>query len=323
MSNEFLSQDEVDALLENVVDEPQPADAGGIRPYRLGQQDRAERARMPVLGTINDRFARLARAGLHDFLRRSAEITPAPVGIVKHGEFVAGLPAPAHLNLATVAPLRGHALFVLEPTLVSFAVDTLFGGDGRFGRGEQRDFTAAELRILHRLLAIVMRDYAKAWQDVHPLAFALVRTETHAPLACVAGAADPVVVSTFNVAFGGKGGAFHVCIPYATLAPLRDALERPADGERGAPDQRWHQRLQRRLQEADVELVANLAHAELRVADLLRLKVGDVLPIDLAPVVEARVHDVPMLACGYGEMNGRYALRVERFLHRDQGDHHA
>ncbi len=54
MSTDFLSQDEVDALLKGVTgesDEPAASDEGqdGIRPYNLGTQERIVRGRMPTL----------------------------------------------------------------------------------------------------------------------------------------------------------------------------------------------------------------------------------------------------------------------------------
>ena len=54
MSADFLSQDEVDALLKGVsgeADEPEEAEdlGAGPRPYNLGTQERIVRGRMPTL----------------------------------------------------------------------------------------------------------------------------------------------------------------------------------------------------------------------------------------------------------------------------------
>lgn len=332
MSNEFLSQDEVDALLKGVVDEPEaeaaPEPQGGVRPYKLGTQERIVRGRMPTLEIINERFARLLRIGIFNFMRRSPEISVAPVRVVKYSEFIRNLVVPTNLNIAAVKPLRGNALFIFEPTLVFIVIDNLFGGDGRFhSRVEGRDFTPTEQRIIQRLLAVVFDDYQKSWQNVHPLRFEYVRSEMHTQFANIATPTEVVIVSTFNVEIGSNGGAFHICIPYSTLEPIRDLIYSPMQGDHAEPDRRWNLMLQKRLQEADVELVANLASAELTVADLVKLKAGDVLPIDLGRTIEARVHGVPVLECGYGELNGRYALRVERLLRPEsdipQGAPHA
>ena len=81
MTKEFLTQDEVDALLKGVSGEPDAADAAapaaagqGVRPYNLATQERIVRGRMPTLEVINERFARLMRVGLFNFIRRTAEM---------------------------------------------------------------------------------------------------------------------------------------------------------------------------------------------------------------------------------------------------------
>ncbi|MFB0934125.1 MAG: flagellar motor switch protein FliM, partial [Propionivibrio sp.] len=73
MATDFLSQDEVDALLKGVTgesDEPESTDdgAGGVRSYNLGTQERIVRGRMPTLELINERFARYLRIGLFNYM---------------------------------------------------------------------------------------------------------------------------------------------------------------------------------------------------------------------------------------------------------------
>ncbi len=82
MTEQFLSQDEVDALLEGVTGEAQkpeqPEQAEGVRAYNLGNQERIVRGRMPTMEIINERFARNFRLGLFNFMRRSPEISVGP-----------------------------------------------------------------------------------------------------------------------------------------------------------------------------------------------------------------------------------------------------
>src|SRR5690606_20801947 len=79
-------------------------------------------------------------------------------------------------------------------------------------------------------------------------------------------------------------------------------------------DQRWTQQLSREVRSAEVELAVEFARIDTSIAELLHLAVGDVLPVDVQPTVTARVGGVPVLECGYGTFNGRYALRVRKIL---------
>jgi flagellar motor switch protein FliM len=322
MGNEFLSQDEVDALLKGVVDDPKDndtqADFGGVRPYKLGMQERIVRGRMPTLEIINDRFARLLRIGLFNFMRRSPDITVGQVRVVKYSEFLRNLVVPTNLNLAQVKPLRGNALFVIEPTLVFLVVDNMFGGDGRFhSRIEGRDFTPTEQRIILRMLQVVFDDYQKSWQNVFPLRFEYIRSEMHTQFVNIATPTEIVIVSTFSIELGSAGGAFHICIPYSTLEPIRTLIYSTLQGDHAEPDRRWHQMLARQVQHADVELIADLARRSMKLGEVIALKAGDVIPIDIPETIEARVDGVPVLECRFGELNGRAALRVEKLLHAE------
>ena len=64
MSESFLSQEEVDALLEGVTGESQKtveeaAEHGEVRAYNISSQERIVRGRMPTMEIVNERFGRL------------------------------------------------------------------------------------------------------------------------------------------------------------------------------------------------------------------------------------------------------------------------
>jgi flagellar motor switch protein FliM len=319
MSNEFLTQDEVDALLKGVSgddDEQQPvAEPGGVRAYNLATQERIVRGRMPTLEVINERFARLLRIGLFNFVRRSPEISVGPVRVIKYSEFIRNLVVPTNINITQLKPLRGNALFVIEPTLVFLVVDNLFGGDGRFhARVEGRDFTQTEHRIIRKILQVIVDDYQTAWKNIYPLTFDFVRSEMHTQFANIATPSEVVVVTTFNVDLGTGNVAFHICIPYAALEPIRDLIYSTMQGDHTEPDKRWVRMLSKQVQNAEVELCTALLETELTVEALLRLKVGDVIAVDVPSTVQATVDGVPIFDCTYGTRNGQYAIRIERPL---------
>ncbi|MBU3737087.1 MAG: flagellar motor switch protein FliM [Methylobacterium sp.] len=325
MSDDILSQEEVDALLKGVSGESdvaEDADAGGadgIRAYNLANQDRIVRGRMPTMEVINERFARNLRIGLFNFIRRSAEISVGPVRLLKYVDFVRNLVVPTNLNLVHVNPLRGTALLIFDPNLVFLVIDNLFGGDGRYHtRVEGRDFTQTEQRIIQNLLAVAMEEMQKAWEPVHPIQFEYIRSEVNTQFANIATPSEVVVVTTFSIEIGPVGGDFHVCMPYAMIEPIRDLLYEGMQGDRMEVDERWVHFLSGQVQSTEVKLVANLSEAEVTVRDLLEMKIGDVIALNIPDSITAHVEGVPVLECGYGVHNGQYALKVKKFLSLEQ-----
>jgi flagellar motor switch protein FliM len=319
MADDFLSQEEVNVLLKGVagqgISQQGSGPPAGFRPYNLATQERIVRGRMPTLEIINERFARLLRLGLFNFMRRSANVTAGPVRVIKFSEFVRNLVVPSNLNLVHVKPLRGTSLFVFDPTLVFLVVDNLFGGDGRLQpKAERRDFTQTEQRIIQRLLNLVFDSYGKSWHPVYPIEFEYVRAETNIQFANVATPNEVVVVTTFEVNFGSVVGEMHICTPYSILEPIRDLLSSSVQGEALEVDKRWVGRLSKQVQSAEVTLLVNLAQVQITLNQILKMQVGDVIPLDIPEFVTASVDGVPVMECRYGVSNGQYALRMEKML---------
>lgn len=319
MSKDFLSQEEVDDLLKGVSGETDEAEGGGddsnVRPYNIATQERIVRGRMPTLELINERFARLLRIGLFNFIRRSAEISVGPVRTLKYSDFIRNLVVPTNLNLVQIKPLRGTSLFIIDPNLVFLIVDNLFGGNGQFHtRVEGREFTPTEQRIIQRLLSIIFEDLEKAWQPVHEVSFEYLRSEVNTQFANIATPNEVVVVTTFNIEFGTAGGEFHICMPYAQIEPIRDLLCSSMQGDHMEADKRWVQMLSKQVQSAEVELVVNMGEATLNFEQLLAMQVGDVISLNVPSPMIATIDNVPVMECRCGILNGQYTLKVERLL---------
>jgi flagellar motor switch protein FliM len=255
------------------------------------------------------------RIGLYNFIRKNAEVAVGPVRVLKFSEFLRNLATPTNLNLVQVKPLRGTALMVFEPALVFQIVDCLFGGDGRsHNRVEGRDFTPTEMRIIQRLLQVVFEEYRKAWHPVYELQFEYQKSEVNTQFANIAAPSEVVVTTAFSIDLGAGTADFHVCMPYAMLEPIRNVIYGAVQADRAETDQRWLTLLTQQVYDAQVELLANLAHAEVNIGQLMALQPGDVIALDLPDLVRAEIDGLQVLECRYGVMNGHYALKVEKII---------
>jgi flagellar motor switch protein FliM len=320
MDEKFLSQDEINALLEGVTGESQD---GGQRPdtseiltYNLATQERIVRGRMPSLELIHERFARLLRIGLYNLLRRNPEISINPIRNSKYSEFLRHLVVPTNFNLVKIAPLSGTAMIIMDPHLVFLLVDNLFGGNGKFQtRIEGRDFTHIELRIIQRCLTVVFDCFSKAWELVFPLNVEYVRSEISAQFANIATPNEVVVTTTFRIDLGEMGGDLIICMPYSMIEPIKDLLKSSLHSESISYDQRWPDYLKHQIQDVEVELVADLCSVESNLRQVLEMKAGDIIPISMPESVKVNVDYVPIMECSYGKLNGQYALQVENLIY--------
>ena len=320
MSESFLSQEEVDALLEGVTGESQKtveeaAEHGEVRAYNISSQERIVRGRMPTMEIVNERFTRNLRVGLFNFIRRSPEISVGPVTVQRYSAFLRELAVPTNFNIVAIRPLRGSGLIVCEPALVFGVIDTLYGGIGKFQtRFEGRDFSATEQRVINRLVDVITVEYKKAWKGIYPLELEYQRSEMQPQFANIATPSEIVISTSFQLEIGDITGAIHFCFPYSTLEPIRDVLYSSTQGDSIEVDRRWVNVLTREIQAAEITLVAELARADATVEQLLKMKKGDFIELDREPTIQATVDGVPIFECQYGTHNAKYAIRIDKAL---------
>lgn len=320
---DLLSQEEIDALLHGVDDgeiETETDDVeeyAGARTYDFTSQERIVRGRMPTLEMVNERFARYFRITLFNFLRRSAEISISGIQVQKFSEYVQSLFVPTNLNIVKFMPLRGRALIVMEPRLVFTAVDNFFGGTGQFyNKVEGREFTPTEMRVIRLFIDMIFKDMQEAWKPVMALHFEYLSSEVNPQFANIVSPSEIVVVSTMHVELDGGGGDINIVMPYTMIEPIRELLDQVIS-DRGETDGRWQELLKKSVMNVDVALDSLLFEKNMTVKDIIHLKKGDVIPIDMPDTVRLRAQTVPVFEGKIGLSDGNYAIKIIKKVNPD------
>lgn len=324
MNDDLLSQEEIDALLNDVSgeeksnsNEPERFNGKLIRRFDPSTQQRTIRTRLQDMDTINESFARRLRLTLEDLLRRGGDISVKPQQLLqlkKYSDFTRSLPVPSSINLISMAPLVGSTVIVFPPELILMTVDSLFGGDGRLAlRAEGRDFTRTEQRIINRIVESVLDTYQEAWEGFFPITPTHQRSETQARFANIVDTPSELVVdSIFRLEFGNFECDFHICMPYSMIEPIS------GNNTNNEDEQARLKRLSQEVTQSDVELIAHFVDIETTIGRLMNLSEGDILPIELPTDITVEVDGVAVMTSEYGTIEDRKALRVNHLI-----DHHA
>ena len=152
---------------------------------------------------------------------------------------------------------------------------------------------------------MICAEYKKAWATIYPIELEYTRSEMHTQFANIATPSEIVVTATFRIEIGETGGDLHICVPYSCFEPIREILYSPLQGDQQEPDKRWVNLLTHQIKSATVSLAAELAHSQATVGELMALKVGDFIELDLNPTLLAKVDGVPIFECEYLERSAR------------------
>ena len=320
---DLLSQEEIDALLHGVDDGDVETDddfeMGEARSYDLTSQDRIVRGRMPTLEMVNERFARYTRISLFNLLRRTADVAVGGIQIQKFGEYVHSLYVPTSLNMVKLRPLRGTGLVILDAKLVFKLVDNFFGGDGRHAKIEGREFTPTELRVVEMVLKEAFVDLKEAWKAILPLDFEFINAEVNPSMANIVSPSEVVVVSTFHVELDGGGGDMHITLPYSMIEPIRETLDAGLQTDVDDVDERWVKALREDVMSASVDMNCRVADIDISLREIMDLKEGDVIPIDMPESLILTANGVPVFETKIGASRGNLALQVLEKIDRGTG----
>jgi flagellar motor switch protein FliM len=328
--NQVLSQSEVDALLAAVSDgdvgssEAPKAESAAVgkvderkvTSYDLTSQDRIIRGRLPQLEVIYEKFMRAFRVSLSSALRKIASITLTSTEFLKFGEFINTLPMPTCMSVLRFGNLRGSALLVIESKLAYALVDSFFGGADRpYTKIDGKDFTPIELSIVKKVVELAIHDMENAWASIEKIGCSFVRTEVNPQFVGIVPPTDVVIASTFDVELENATGTISIVIPYATIEPIKQKLSTGFQVESDQTDKKlWTSIIQEQLLETDLEVKVNLGETEIKLRDLMGLKVGDVIPLDqdASGEFDVQIENVKKFKGYYGIHHGTVAVQVTR-----------
>lgn len=294
---EVLEQNEIDALLAAVDDDPVGPEANAptgevfplrrgapredieVRSYDFKRPERVSKDQMRALENLHEGFSRNFGAALSGFLRTIMEVKVANIEQMTFSEFTHSLPNPTCFNLLSCEPLEGNLCLEISPLIVYPVIDRLLGGSNAELFIPQRPLTAIENRLVGKILDRAMTTLREAWENIVEMKLALQDTESNPALVQIVPPNEVVVVIGFELKMGSRAGTMSLCIPYAVIEPVVDKLSSQSWSayKKMARDTQLRERLADRLESAKVDVSAVLANTTMTMQELRDLQVGDVI----------------------------------------------
>jgi flagellar motor switch protein FliM len=276
--------------------------------------------RVPMLRVV---FERAAAACAKEF--RGSAGNPLLLSVAGLETGTAGEVLAQHDGAIVAAALHASAwnarlLISARRSAVFAIVEMMLGGDGsQPAYAGKRPFSKAETRIAAAFFDRFAKALATAVAPVAATPFTLEAPANSINFEAVGNAGTPVFAVKLNLEALGRGGEIVVAVPQSTIVPLRKAFAQ-AGKDSNLPDPRWTEQIEREITRANVTLNAVLDEQTMRLGEIGRLRVGQVL--ELKATSRSRVHlecdGERMVACQFGRSNGVYTLRVDDFVDRER-----
>ncbi len=335
--SDILSQEEVDALLSAVssgelqteASAPAAATAGTavaategertIQLYDFRRPDRISKDQMRTLQNLHEGYARAFSTSLTSYLRTLVEIELVSVDQLTYSEFIMSISNPSCIYVFQMEPLEGQAIFEINPTLVFFIVDRLFGGQGR-PTEQNRELTEIEEKVMRRIADRGLSDLKEVWERIGIFTPRIDSYETNPQFVQVAPPGETVILISLEVRMQNASGLMSLCFPYILLENVLDKLS----GETWMSAQRTSTNETRKvirneLQSLNIPVQALVGETQLTVRDLLQLQEGDVICLDRPEKSDLflQVGGKTKMACRPGLVGRKKAVQVTRVIEKE------
>ena len=319
---EVLSQEEIDQLLTAIstgeVDAEeinQSSDQRKIKIYDFKRPDKFSKDQIRTISMIHETFARLTTTGLSAQLRAMAHVHVASVDQLTYEEFIRSIPNPTTLAVIDMEPLKGNAVLEIDPSITFAVIDKLFGGKGEGDTKLQRELTEIESAVIEGVIVRVLGNLREAWSNVIDLRPRLGRIEVNPQFAQIVPPSDMVVLVTLETKIGEVEGMMNFCIPYITIEPVISKLS----------GQYWYSSVRKgtttenlmiikeRLNTVFVDLIVEIGKIDIKVRDVLTLRINDYIKLDRVKISDnfvLKIENRQKFECRPGTVGSKMAVQV-------------
>lgn len=326
MSEEILSQTEIDALLSAISSGEMDAEElkkeeedKKVKVYDFKRALRFSKDQIRSISRIHENYARLLTTFFSGKLRTYVNISVASVDQIPYEEFIRSIPKMTILNVISMEPLEGKILMEVNPNIAYSMMDRLLGGKGN-SDVQPDSLTEIETTIMTQMFEKAVVNIQEAWSTIVKIDPMLDELEVNPQFLQMVSPNETVVVVSFNTQIGDISGMINICIPHIVLEPIIPKLSahywmESATKER---DPEKYAILSKHMEKVELEAKVILGQANITVNELLQLSTEDVISLNqkIQDPLTLEVNGEPKMHVQVGTVHKKIAVQVIDHIER-------
>ncbi|MCA8969070.1 MAG: FliM/FliN family flagellar motor switch protein [Planctomycetes bacterium] len=332
MNHEVLSNAEIDALLELFSAEGVPEEliedsrslgglhGGAITDIDLLKPNRLSRDQISIVDRIQEMVAGKLGALLVDRLRVEASCDCVAVEQMRYSNWMQQVERNASVYIVEIPPVSMPAIVTVSTDLLLGIVDRVLGGTGERrvdSEGKRRELSDAEYAVADAIMLPLLDYLAEGISEIVEVQPRVSARYANITLTQTIPFQEVVLASHFQFSGSPLLGDLRIVLAYTGLEPYLDSLATSRFVSKSGQIGAFRDRVLEHVRRVDLELGVELGHGELRLAELMELAVGDIVPIctKIGGLVDVPVEGRTKFRGVVGSRGPRYAVRIEDVVH--------
>ena len=322
---EFLSQDEIDALLD-IADED-----GGLEdlPIEIGNHakdksyaiydfkkpNRISAEQMKAFSALHDKMLRTTISELSAMLRKIVDVKLYSIEQMTYGEFILSIPQITSLNTLSIKPLEGRIVMECNPAISHKIIAHLLGnGESSLTDSTEKELTEIELQVFNHFYQLIMKNLKKAWDDVSTINLKTESMDTNANAIQIISDHEIVLLVVFEISIDDESGFLSICYPISYIEQLLDVIVEKVFAEAKNRKVSKQKDINALISGSQMKIDVMLAETELKIKDLLELKEDDVILFSknaTSSSTKVYINNKEKWSAVAGSSNNRKAIQIQ------------
>lgn len=285
---EFLSQDEIDALLDIAeqgedIDDDLPIEKviskeKNYSIYDFKKPNRISSEQFKAFSTIHDKMLRDFITDLSAMLRKIVDVKLYSIEQMTYGEFILSIPQITSLNTLSIKPMEGRIVVECNPGISHKIIAELLGsGAVNTNDNIDRELTEIEVEVFDHFYNMFIKNLYKIWDDISTLNFKTESRDTNANAIQIISDHEIVLLVVLEITIDEESGFLSICYPISYIEPLLNKIVEKVFSEGKHRKSSRKKDITTLISGAKMKIEAMMAETQLSTEDILNLKVDDVI----------------------------------------------
>jgi len=328
---EFLSQDEIDALLDIAEQgediDSQPVDKVVSKEknysiYDFKKPNRISSEQFKAFSTMHDKMLRDFITDLSAMLRKIVDIKLYSIEQMTYGEFILSIPQITSLNTLSIKPMEGRIVIESNPGISHKVIAELLGsGAVNTNDNLDRELTEIEVEILDHFYEVVIKNLYKSWDDISTLNFKVESKDTNANAIQIISDHEIVLLVVLEITIDEESGFLSICYPISYIEPLLDKIVEKIFSEGKNRKSSRKRDITTLISGAQMTIEAMMAETELTAEEIFGLKENDVIVFNknaTSSSTKIYVNKKEKFLTVSGVSNNRKAVQIQTNLDKEK-----
>ena len=322
---EFLSQDEIDALLNIAEEGEEDLDKVATSPtvpkeksytiYDFKKPNTITSEQSKAFEALHEKLIRNLVTELSSMMRKIVEVKVSSIEQMTYGEFILSIPPITSINTLSIKPLDGRIVIETNPGISHKIIAELLGNGPSFvATNNDKELTDIEIEVLSHFYKLLFHNMRETWEEVATINFKVETRDTNANAIQVISNHEVVLLVVLEIIIDQEIGNVSICYPVAYIEPLLTKIVEKLLGASGKKKASKRKDLNALISGARMEVEAVLAETQLPILDILNLKKDDVIVFNknaTSSAAKVYINKKEKFASIAGISNNRKAVQIQ------------